>query len=649
MKMSRRSFSAEEAYAFLASDTESASEDDTPVILSSSSSSGEEEPPEPPRRHRYTTRKAAPETSDPAWTSPPDSYQPVIPEFTASSGIMFGAARLRKIDFFKIYFTDGFVKLMVTQTNLYAQQFLARNPTSVYAQPHRWTPVTVAEMMRFWGLLLKMGLWKKPSIRDYWSADFLYHTFIFHAAMPRTRFEAILRFLHYNDSAQSKPREDPGFDCFYKIRPLIQHFSFKFAQAYTPERRLSIGESLVHFKRGLHFCQSLQRKRVRYGIKMHKLCESTSGYVCNFRIYSGKGCRVEAPGCPNFLGTGGKIVWDLVYPLLDRGYHLYLDHFYTSVPLLKCLASKGTAACGIVRVKEKGLSAGLLGQRLEKGESRALCSGNVLCVRYKDKREVHVLSTLHGLSSTPDTVHGTGAKTGAPACAQECTKYMRGVDLSDQMLEPYSAARQMRLWYKKLALHIVQMALYNAYVLSRRAGHRGTFPEFQEAVIRHLLLGVPEEQAPTTSSFAMESTRTVLGQHFPGKVPQTGKVGSSQKRCRVCSKNGIRKDTSYQCDSCPVKPGLCMKNCFRIYHTSPIFGDKKKPGTSSASEDSRVVPGQHFPSEVPNTGKKGRSQKRCRVCFKRGIRRETIYQCGTCPVKPGLCMKDCFRIYHTSL
>ncbi|XP_073412484.1 protein lin-9 homolog isoform X2 [Dendrobates tinctorius] len=639
-----RSFSADEAYAFLASDTESANEDDAPFILSSSSS-GEEEPS---RRRPRTTTQADPESRDPTWTTPPDSYEPLIPEFTGSSGIKFGTARLRKIDFFKIYFTDSFIELMVTQTNLYAQQFITHNPTSVYAQLHRWTPVTAAEMMRFWGLLLKMGLWKKLSIRDNWSADFLYHTFIFHAAMSRARFEAILRFLHYNDNTKCPPREDPSYDYLFKVRPLIEHFSAKFTEAYTPEKRISVGESLVNFKRGLHSCQTLPRERARYGVKMHKLCESTSGYVCNFRIYERKGSRVGAPGCPPFLGIGGKIVWDLVQPHLDHGYHLYLDHFYTSVPLLKYLASRGTAACGIVRANQSGLPDGLRGQRLGSGESQAMCSDNVVCVRYKDKREVHVFTTIHGNSTTAVSVHG--AETHVPVCVQECSKYMGGVDLSDEVLEPYSATWQMKLWYKKLAVHIVQIALYNAYVLSRSAGHQGTFLEFQEAVIRHLLLGDPEEETPSMSS-GTEATRIVPGQHFPSKVPQTGKVGRSQKRCRVCSKNGIRKDTSYQCNTCPVKPGLCMRDCFRIYHTSPIFGNKESQGTStsSTSETTRVVPGQHFPSEVPQTGKKGRSQKRCRVCSKRGIRKDTIYQCDTCPVKPGLCMKDCFRIYHTSL
>lgn len=38
---------------------------------------------------------------------------------------------------------------------------------------------------------------------------------------------------------------------------------------------------------------------------------------------------------------------------------------------------------------------------------------------------------------------------------------MGGVELSDQVLKPYSAIRKSHVWYKKLAVHITQTALYN--------------------------------------------------------------------------------------------------------------------------------------------------------------------------------------------
>ncbi|XP_056424470.1 protein lin-9 homolog isoform X2 [Hyla sarda] len=639
-----RSFSAEEAYAFLASDTESASEDDHPFILSSSSSSEEEEPQ---RRHPGTTTEAAPETSDPTWIPPPENYEPLIPEFTGSSGIKFSVTGLRKIDFFKMFFTDDFIELMVAHTNLYAQRFLVENPTSIYAKLYKWTPVDAVEMVKFWGLLLNMGLSRRPSIRAYWNVDLLYHTPMYWIAMSRIRFESILRFLHYNDNAQCPAQGDPTFDRLFKIRPLLKHFEAQFAKLYTPKKCIAVKESLIQLKEELPFCQS---NRERYGIKIFKLCESTSGYTHRFKIHEGTDSGIEPPECPSSLGSSGKVVWDLVHPLLGQGYHLYLDKVFTSVPLFKCLMSRNTVACGTIRKNQRSFPRPLLGQTLRKGESRALSSDHLLYVRYKDKRDVHVLTTIHREGSAVPP-QGTTLETPTPDCVLDFKKHMGGFDFSEQVLEPYSDMRSLRVWYKKLAVYVVHMALYNAYVLSQCAGHEGTFMEFQEEIIKTLIFPVKEKKVPSTPSVSVDP-RIVPGQHFPSEVPPTGKKGRSQKRCRVCSKRGIRKDTIYQCDTCPVKPGLCMKDCFRVYHTSLVLGDQERdvPSTSLGSEDvARIVPGQHFPSEVPQTGKKGRSQKRCRVCSKKGVRKDTIYQCDTCPVKPGLCMKDCFRVYHSTL
>lgn len=222
--MGHRTYSAEETYSFLAS--EEANDETTFRLLSASSSNTDE----PRRSQCRTPTAAAPESSDPMRTTP-ENY---IPQVYRNPGIQFNVAGFRELDFKVLFFSDDLVTLMVTQTNLYAEQFIAQNPTSTYAQPHRWTLVHAKEMVKFWGLVLHMGLVKKPSIRSYWSTDILYHTPMFRMAKSRTHFEAILRFLHYSDNAQCPPHVHSNYDRLYKLRPLIDHFSAKFSQAYTP-------------------------------------------------------------------------------------------------------------------------------------------------------------------------------------------------------------------------------------------------------------------------------------------------------------------------------------------------------------------------------------------------------------------------------
>ncbi|RXG58792.1 PiggyBac transposable element-derived protein 4 [Armadillidium vulgare] len=59
--------------------------------------------------------------------------------------------------------------------------------------------------------------------------------------------------------------------------------------------------------------------------------------------------------------------------------------------------------------------------------------------------------------------------------------------------------------------------------------------------------------------------------------------------------------------------------------------------------------GYHFPQKIPAEKKTKNPQKRCKVCYKHGVRVETRYQCKTCTDHPGLCPDKCFEIYHTKL
>ena len=62
----------------------------------------------------------------------------------------------------------------------------------------------------------------------------------------------------------------------------------RFQAVYTPERQLAINETLIKFKGKVHFRQCIPIKPGRFGIKAFTLAESSSGYVLNSKIYTGK-------------------------------------------------------------------------------------------------------------------------------------------------------------------------------------------------------------------------------------------------------------------------------------------------------------------------------------------------------------------------
>ena len=382
---------------------------------------------------------------------------------------------------------------------------------------------------------------------------------MYSAAMSRARFEVIMRFMHFTDNETCHPRGHPAYDRLHKIRPLIDHLSSKFADAYTPSQNICIDESLVQFTGRLGIKQYIPSKRARYGVKMYKLCERATGYTYRFRVYEGKDSKLEPVGCPDYLGCSGKIVWDLVSPLVCKGYHLYVDNFYTSVALFRHLHLVGIQCCGTARPSRRGFPQRLINTRLARGERAALCDQELLAVKWRDKRDVYLLSTIHA-DTTVQIERATGVIE-KPLSVHDYNLHMGGVDFNDQMLAPYLVSRRTRRWYKKVSVYLIQLAVYNSYVLYSKAGRMGSFLKFQEETISVLLYpGGSVPQVPDVVSRLHE-------RHFPSVFPGTPSHRSPRKRCRVCSRSGLRRDTTVFCPDCPDQPALCIGECFRKYHT----------------------------------------------------------------------------------
>ena len=522
--------------------------------------------PLPPRRRRQ--RQARPHSTLPAAFANPDwvpttSAAPVLPPFTGQPGIQVNTVDFTSLDFYSLYFTEDLYRSIVDQSNLYAGQFFAANPQLSLARD--WKPITVSEFKIFLGLSLNMGITKKSELRMYWSTHPVHHMPIFSASMARTRYEQILRFMHFSDNELCRPRGDPEFDRLYKIRPLVNHFNERFAALYNPNQVVCVDESLVKFSGRLSFKQFLPSKRARYGVKLYKLCDRATGYTSSFMVYEGKDSHVEPENCPDYIGSAGKIVWELVSPLFGKGYHLYVDNYYTSVPLFSHLFDYGIGACGTVRPNRRGIPQRLVESRLSRGERACLRCNNLLAVKWRDSRNVFVLSTLHA-----DTAVQIPTATGVvekPLCIHEYNLNMGGVDLNDQLLAPYLIARRSKRWYKKVSVYLFQLALLNAHVLYRASGRTGSFLKFQEEIVEALLF--PDGAVPHLPN--ANAVSRLYERHFPFVLAGTPTRKSPQKRCRVCSKLGFRRDTRFYCPDCPDQPGLCIGACFKRYHTLVEF------------------------------------------------------------------------------
>ena len=93
--------------------------------------------------------------------------------------------------------------------------------------------------------------------------------------------------------------------------------------------------------------------------------------------------------------------------------------------------------------------------------------------------------------------------------------------------------------------------------------------KFQADVISSLVIDVALEPDTTKS----EELARLTERHFLSHTPETAKGTRKNfltRRCRVCHKNGPRKEVAYVCEQCPSHPALCPVACFKLYHTKDI-------------------------------------------------------------------------------
>ena len=143
---------------------------------------------------------------------------------------------------------------------------------------------------------------------------------------------------------------------------------------------------------------------------------------------------------------------------------------------------------------------------------------------------------------------------------------MGGVDENDAMTGSYSSIRKTYKWYVKIFLHFLEEALFNAFVVCSKEGEKKItkFMPFKLEVIREMLEDA--QKMPADSEFDR-----LKGHHFLSVIPSSKSKEKPQKRCVVCYKNKVRKESRYHCKNCQDHPGLCPAPCFMRYHTQIDF------------------------------------------------------------------------------
>ncbi|CAH1242242.1 STAT5B [Branchiostoma lanceolatum] len=448
-------------------------------------------------------------------------------------------------------------------------------------------------MKAFLALPIAMGIINQQDIQDYWSLDELHETPFFRSVMPRDRFLLIFKFLHLSDNDDYKPRDHPDYDPFHKLGVFYTTIIHQFEAIWSPGRQICIVEGMVPFRGNIHFRTYNPDKPDKYGLKAYELCDSSNSYCCRFELYGGKGKE------PSAEGLTYDIVSRLMEPYVQTGHTLYCDNYYTSPQLFLDLSDANVNTCGTMR-NRKGIPNAFKDATLTTLQQKfCMANGPLLAMKYKDRRDVKMLTTAHSAKLVGTGKHTRdGEEKRKPDCINQYNKYMGAVDTSDQMVAYMSFRRRTLKWWKKAFFHIYSLTICNRYILHKEHFKATNRDPNKTAALHKVFRREIVKELITSSGYAKVKRRslgasganlqrlTASAGHYLEEIPKTKEGGAiPQKVCLVCNSalrqkaeslnlpepksKWYRRRSRYQCKQCKVT--LCMTTCIKIYHTKEHY------------------------------------------------------------------------------
>ncbi|XP_063442592.1 piggyBac transposable element-derived protein 4-like [Mytilus trossulus] len=332
-----------------------------------------------------------------------------------------------------------------------------------------------------------------------------------------------------------------------------------FKDHYKPKQNQTVDVAMVKYKGRFSIKQYMPGKPIKRGMKVWMRSDSTSGYCHQFNVYMGKDDPNKGPK------LGGKVVKLLCKDLKWKGHHIYMNRYFASVPLLRCLERNGIYGCGTIKCKSIGLPDDITDPRGWR-EGRALPARMEIWQQLYGKirkKLVHFLSTNSNPTGEGSTFrrekNGNRVEIDRPPPVEGYHNYMGGVDRNNQLSAKTPVGRPAKKWWKYLFFYMINLCITNAYiVLSESVG----YPPRKK---RYSLLDFRIEiEKQLTGNFTKRTKKTVNKQ--PNKDHVSVRLNRNKRRCKWCTKQGDkkRKETVYGCINCNIH--LCKESCFGQYH-----------------------------------------------------------------------------------
>nr|XP_012150918.1 PREDICTED: piggyBac transposable element-derived protein 4-like [Megachile rotundata] len=266
---------------------------------------------------------------------------------------------------------------------------------------------------------------------------------------------------------------------FFRVSNFLDYIGDMFRAYFTPDREISIDESVVKFKGKISFITYNPKKPTKWGIRIYVLSDSHTGYIYAMLPYYGS-VTTDILIRPD-LPVSSRIVLQLYHTLLTanpeaKGYHIFTDRFFTGIPLAQELLKLNCYLTGTININRKYVAAVIKKPALTKNNTvAAYRSGDILLLAWRDKRIVTILSSYDTSGTT--IVERRKKQAGTiniikPNVVINYNKNMGGVDKADQLETSYCFMRKSCKWWRKLFFWGLEISAINSYILYKMSARR---------------------------------------------------------------------------------------------------------------------------------------------------------------------------------
>ena len=225
-----------------------------------------------------------------------------------------------------------------------------------------------------------------------------------------------------------------------------------------PQKYVAIDERMVKSRHRSGFRQFIKDKPTKWGIKLWVLADSSNGYTVDFNIYIGRAAGQSI----GEHGLGYDVVMLLMAPYLGKGYHLFVDNFYSTLTLFKHLYDQGVVATGTILPSRRSFLPTLKkSQEWAKGWERQsmrwVRDPPCLVLQWVDNKVVSMITTVGNANEQGQVTRRvrTDGRWGEilvkqPQIFKTYNMKMNAVDRSEQILSTFSTISLILLWLTAL-------------------------------------------------------------------------------------------------------------------------------------------------------------------------------------------------------